>query len=81
MANWDVGNVVDVGCLFEFCTLLEDISALAYWDLSNVFNITELFRGCVNLKNISPLARWDLHFREGCLNSIELLNKAKAPQA
>jgi len=55
-----VSNVLDMGCLFDFCASLEDISPLQNWDLSNVFNITALFRGCVNLKDISPLSKWDL---------------------
>jgi hypothetical protein len=46
--------------LFEFCTSLEDISALKKWNLVNAFNVTALFRSCASLKNISALSNWDL---------------------
>jgi surface protein len=52
--------VKDMGCLFQFCTSLDNISALKNWDLTNVFNVTAFFRGCVSLKDISAVSNWDL---------------------
>lgn len=45
--------------LFNYCSSLADISALANWDTSSVTNMEGLFYDCSSLISVSDLAGWD----------------------
>lgn len=49
----------DIGHMFNSCTSLSDISALAEWDTFNTTIMCNLFYYCSHLVDISPIANWD----------------------
>lgn len=44
-----IGNAKNLGNLFGFCTLLEEVPA---WDIKNVTNLSDIVSSCWNLKRV-----------------------------
>ena len=60
LANWNVSNVKDMGCMFHDCYQLKDISALANWNVFNVKDMGYMFHDCYQLRGIFPLFYRDM---------------------
>ena len=59
LADWNTGNVTNMGDMFYYASNLTDISALANWNTSSVTNMSGMFNSNYGLTDISALANWN----------------------
>ena len=70
VSNWDVSNVINMGCTFYNCNMFTG-KGLENWDVSNVTNMSDMFYYCKKFDcdlsdwNISNITRWKNMFG-GC---------------
>lgn len=57
LENWDTGNVVYMGQMFEYCSQIESLP-IENWDTSKVTSLAGTFNGCQSLKKVD-MSKWD----------------------
>ena len=58
VSNWDVSNVINMGCTFYNCNMFTG-KGLENWDVSNVKDMSYMFTVCENFKG-KGLENWDV---------------------
>ena len=61
--------------MFQNCTQIQDITALADWDVSNVENMSGMFGYCNQLEDITALANWNVSKVEDMENLFSNCNQ------
>ena len=72
--QFDLTNAKDLEGLFNGCSQLADISALAGWNTANVTNFYGMFKNCRSLTNITALTNWNTSKVD---NMCEMFNQCK----
>ena len=57
--NWITNNIIDMSCLFKFCSLLNSIKEVSKFNTENVKNMSKMFYGCKKLSSLVGLKNWD----------------------
>ena len=52
-------NVIDIGCIFQECSLLSEIPDISKWNTENLINMNSLFYKCSNLISLPNISKWN----------------------
>ena len=57
--NWNTNNIVDMSCLFKFCSQLNSTKEISKFNTENVKNMSQMFYRCEKLSSLDGLKHWN----------------------
>ena len=57
--NWDTNNMIDMSCLFKYCSQLNSTKEISKFNTENVKNMSQMFYRCEKLSSLDGLKNWN----------------------